>query len=110
MLWVGIGGHGCAHVMLWVGMGGHRSLLMGMVWVWVQTRRTMLGFATEYHEVTLMMGLLSISVTWYTPHSRVSDPIMHMTQNTINGVLLNHSTMRQGKRGSVGGYGAALAS
>ena len=22
--------------MLWVGMGGHRSLLMGLVWVWVQ--------------------------------------------------------------------------
>jgi hypothetical protein len=38
-----MGGHGCAHVMLWVGMGGHRSLLMGMVWVWIQTRRTMLG-------------------------------------------------------------------
>ena len=25
--------------MLWVGMGGHRSLLMVMVWVWVQIRR-----------------------------------------------------------------------
>ena len=24
--------------MLWVGMGGHRSMLMGMVWVWVQMR------------------------------------------------------------------------
>ena len=42
MLWVGTGGHGCAHVMLWR-MGGHRSFLMGMVWVWVQTRRKMLG-------------------------------------------------------------------
>jgi hypothetical protein len=26
-----------------VGMGGHRSLLMVMVWVWVQIRRKMLG-------------------------------------------------------------------
>jgi hypothetical protein len=26
-------------------MGGHRSLLMVMVWVWVQIRRKMLGFA-----------------------------------------------------------------
>ena len=43
MLCVGMGGHGCAHVMLWVGMGGHRSLLMGMVWVWVQLKRKMLG-------------------------------------------------------------------
>jgi TM2 domain-containing membrane protein YozV len=37
-----MGGHGwawVAHVMLWVGMGGHMSLLMGMVWVWVQIRR-----------------------------------------------------------------------
>ena len=38
-----MGGHGCAHVMLWVGMSGHRSLLMGMVWVWVQLERKMLG-------------------------------------------------------------------
>jgi hypothetical protein len=52
MLWVGTGGHGCAHVMLWVGMGGHRSLLMGMVWVWVQTRRTMLGSdANQTHQL-----------------------------------------------------------
>ena len=29
--------------MLWMGMGGHRSLLMGMVWVWVQIRGKMLG-------------------------------------------------------------------
>jgi hypothetical protein len=43
MLWVGMGEHGCAHVILWVGMGGHRSMLMGMVWVWVQIRRKMLG-------------------------------------------------------------------
>ena len=34
--WVG---HGWTHVMLWVGMGGHRSLLMDVVWVWVQIRR-----------------------------------------------------------------------
>ena len=27
----------------WVGMGGLRSLLMGMVWVWVQFRRKVLG-------------------------------------------------------------------
>jgi hypothetical protein len=38
-----MGEHGWAHVMLWVGMGGHRSLLMIMVWIWVQTRRKMLG-------------------------------------------------------------------
>jgi hypothetical protein len=31
--------------MLWVGTGGHRSLLMGMVWIWVQSRRKMLGSA-----------------------------------------------------------------
>ena len=33
--------------MLWVGVGGHRSLLMGMVWVWVQIRRKMLGSASR---------------------------------------------------------------
>jgi hypothetical protein len=43
MLWAGMGEHGWAHLMLWVGMGGHRSLLMVMVWVWVQIRRKMLG-------------------------------------------------------------------
>ena len=36
MLCVDMDGHGCAHVMQWVGMNGHRSLLMGIVWVWVQ--------------------------------------------------------------------------
>jgi hypothetical protein len=36
--------------MLWVGTGGHRSLLMGMVWVWVQIRRKMLGSAGEAHS------------------------------------------------------------
>ena len=34
-----MGEHRWAHVMLWVGMGGHRSLLMSVVWVWVQSRR-----------------------------------------------------------------------
>jgi hypothetical protein len=29
-------------------MDGHRSLLMGMVWVWVQIRRKMLGSAYKY--------------------------------------------------------------
>ena len=38
-----MGGHGRAHVMLWVGMGGHRSMLLVMVWVWVQILRKMLG-------------------------------------------------------------------
>ena len=33
--------------MLWVGMGGHRSLLMVMVWVWVQIGRKMLGSANH---------------------------------------------------------------
>jgi hypothetical protein len=28
-------------------MGGQRSLLMGMVWVWVQIQRKMLGFASH---------------------------------------------------------------
>ena len=37
--WVAMGGHKWAHVMLWVGMGGHRSLLMGVVWIWVRIRR-----------------------------------------------------------------------
>ena len=32
--------------MLWMGMGGHRSLLMVMVWVWIQIRRQMLGSAS----------------------------------------------------------------
>ena len=34
-----LGGHGCyiiVHRWAWVGVGGHRSLLMGVVWVWVQ--------------------------------------------------------------------------
>ena len=44
---VGMGGHGWAHVMLWVGIGGHRSLLMVVVWVWIQIRRKMLGFGLQ---------------------------------------------------------------
>ena len=39
--WV-LGGHGCditVHGRAWVGMSWHRSLLMVMVWVWVQIRR-----------------------------------------------------------------------
>ena len=28
-------------------MGGHKSLLMGMVWVWVQIGRKMLGSGTN---------------------------------------------------------------
>ena len=38
-----MGGHRWTHVMLWMGMGGHRSLLMVMVWIWVQIRWKMLG-------------------------------------------------------------------
>ena len=43
--------------MLWVGMGEHRSLMMVMVYVWVQIRRKMLGsgafkicYVTIYHK------------------------------------------------------------
>jgi hypothetical protein len=28
-------------------MGGHRSLMMGMVWVWIQIQRKMLGSANN---------------------------------------------------------------
>ena len=34
-----------------------------------------------------MMELLSISVTYHMPQNRVSDAIMHVTLNTMNGVL-----------------------
>ena len=34
--------------MLWVGMGRDRSLLMAMVWVWVQIWRKLLGFAVMW--------------------------------------------------------------
>jgi hypothetical protein len=47
MAWVGMGGHMSCYGRAWVGMGGHRSLLMVMVWVWVQIRRKMLGFAGD---------------------------------------------------------------
>ena len=45
-----MGGHGQAHVMLWVGMGGHRSILMGVVWVWVQIRKKC--WALHYSTLT----------------------------------------------------------
>jgi hypothetical protein len=32
----------------WVGMGGHRSLVVVMVWVWVQIWRKMLDYASHY--------------------------------------------------------------
>ena len=35
------------YVWTWVDMGGHRSLLMGMVWVWVQFKGKMLGFGVK---------------------------------------------------------------
>ena len=35
MLSVGMGVHGCAHVMLWVGIGGHRCNLKGKCWALV---------------------------------------------------------------------------
>ena len=34
--WMDMSGHGWTHIMLWVGMGGHRSMMMVMIWVWVQ--------------------------------------------------------------------------
>ena len=39
------------YVWAWVGMGGHRSLLMGMVWVWVQFKGKMLGSAIYTQEL-----------------------------------------------------------
>ena len=41
------------------------------------------------HEVTLIMKILIISVTYHTPQNRVSDTSMHVTLNTINNVVLN---------------------
>jgi hypothetical protein len=49
--------------MLWVNMGGHRSLLMVMVWVWIQIRRKMLGSGV----FTLLLGKW---VWWDFSHSR----------------------------------------
>ena len=34
-----------------------------------------------------MLTLLIMSVTYHMPQNRVSDTIMHVTLNTINGVL-----------------------
>ena len=39
--------------------------------------------------VKLMMKLLIISVTYRMPQNKVSDTIMHVTLNTINGVAQN---------------------
>ena len=38
------------------------------------------------HEVTLMIKLLAISVTWHRPHNKVNDIIKHVTKNTINDI------------------------
>jgi hypothetical protein len=44
--------------MLWVGMGGHRSLLMDMVWVWVQIRRKMLGSGVKRPSLCISFHIL----------------------------------------------------
>ena len=60
-----MGGHGWAHAMLWVGVGGHRSLLMGMVWVWVQIKRKNVGLCHLSPEsIWLVNKATSLSDTW----------------------------------------------
>ena len=48
--------------MLWVGMGGHRSLLMGMVWVWVQIRRKMLGSDEFVRGMKILSRYLGVRI------------------------------------------------
>ena len=43
---------------------------------------------SKCHEVTPIMKFLFISATQHTPQNRVSDTIMHVTLNTINGVIV----------------------
>ena len=47
--------------MLWVGMDGHRSLLMGVVWVWVQFEEN-LRLYIEYQQLKLKQHL---PLTWF---------------------------------------------
>ena len=66
----------------WVGMGGHRSLLMIMIWVWVQIWRKMLGSGVKstwiptWHQNHLLeVGL--IQKTRRPWHSETSQPLIH---------------------------------
>jgi hypothetical protein len=58
-------------------MGGHRSLLMVMVWVWVQIRRKMLGSA---------LGILSLSYTFELgDHNELA--YLHVDNNRLTGMV-----------------------
>ena len=50
--------------MLWVSVGGHRSLLMGMVWVWVQIRRKMLGSVRLLESTTISTLFKKCMQSW----------------------------------------------
>ena len=44
-----------------------------------------------------MARLLIINVTYHTPQNRVSDTILHVTLNTINGEVVSYSIVSQAK-------------
>ena len=48
----------------------------------------------NYHEVTLMVKMLTINVTYHTPQSRVNATNTHVTLNTITNVLQVHHVRR----------------
>ena len=62
MLCVGMGGHGCAHVMLWVGMGGHRSCMCGHGWAWVGIGHVCVGMGGHGCNLKGKCGPLSTSL------------------------------------------------
>jgi hypothetical protein len=63
--------------MLWVGMDGHRSLLMGMVWVWVQIQRKMLGSAGLCVSVhTKVTAINLIQKTQWIPRAPKDDSFL----------------------------------
>ena len=50
---------------------------------------------TQCHELILMIKLLIVNVIQLTPQNRVSDIVMYVTINTINGVVQVHIVFRR---------------
>ena len=50
---------------------------------------------TKCREVTSMVKVLIINVTWHVPQNRASDTITHVTLNTINNVVVSTLNVHQ---------------
>ena len=48
----------------------------------------------EHHEVTILVTLLIIGMTWHIPQNRVSDTTTHVTLNTMNSVVRAHNSRK----------------